>query len=173
MKIWAFSLALLWAASGHCGNVTIDVWQLDCSQAPEGSIRAALMGASLVLEPCHISLKLGNFQALPGGAACDMPLSAAERAPILASLTKAARHSNPRGLSLFILPVEQRAGGDTRLSWAFSLVEKSKQALCGDPEPRFLERFGSLFMTDLGRLCGPRPEFYAPPCSWPMRSCTS
>ena len=163
MKTWASSFLLLAClAAGRAASaesLVLDAWQLDCSQAQEGSIRAAVMGAALILEPCHISLKLGNFQALPGGAACSLPQAASERAPILAALSRKARHANPRGLSLFILPLQLSSSGDSRYS--FSIIEKFKgQARCGDPEPRFLERYGSIFMTDFA-LDGPDPAFTA------------
>jgi hypothetical protein len=157
LRTWAFSLLLTLHSALGASSLRIDIWTWDCCGVTQGQAEAALKTAALILKPCGISLKKGSFKALATGLKdCHLPMDEAQRAPILKRLSQAPRQLNPKGLSLFLIGDQDHAGDGERYS--FSVVEKSKGAGCGDPESRFLENFGSLYMTEFA-FASPEKDF--------------
>jgi hypothetical protein len=124
----------------------LELFRPACSQADLDEVRAAVRGASALLQSCcQLRLKLKGTQTLPQSSDwCHLPADPVERSRSLQRLAAAAKAKQPRQLALFLLPT----GADERLSWA--IVDQSLRAGCDSPqEARFLSRFGSFFFSDL------------------------
>lgn len=152
MSRWsALALALGAALAAHAAAeplLQVDVMLLRpaCAQTGESQARAALKGASLILErACDLRLRLVSSVNL-GEQACHLPVAPQARARALRKAMAPWRKEQPRALALLSLPNNAE---ESRFSYAW--VDSSLKAGCDSPqEPRFLDRFGGVFVTDLG-----------------------
>jgi hypothetical protein len=134
------------AASSPLLQADVDLFRPACSQADLDEVRAAVLGASALLQSrCQLRLKLTGLRLLPQDSDwCHLPAGPKERSLRLQALVQRQKMAQPRRLGLFLLPT----GTDERLSWA--IVDQSPRSGCDSPqEARFLPRFGSFFFTDL------------------------
>ncbi len=152
----AWLLALLAGALPAAAPVLsarVTVFQPACSQAQREDVAAALAQASgLLAQGCGIKLSLTAWTALPlDHALCDLPDAPKARALALKRLSRGLKAADPGALALVLLP----SRADERLSWA--LVDVSAARGCDSPqEARYLDRFGSIFATDLAWGLNPR-----------------
>lgn len=124
----------------------VRVFQAYSSQTDPETLAAALDQASALLTgSCGLGLSLTAITRLPLDSPWSrLPPGREARSRALKRLAAQAKAPDPGALALFVLP----SSADERLSWA--LVDVSPQSACDSPqEARFLDRFGSLFLTDL------------------------
>ena len=117
---------------------------LECSQATLAEVPAIVAGADALLrQGCQLGLSLSAALELKGG--CGLPSDQAGRRKALQELLAPLKAGHPEDLALLVVPT----GFEARYSWA--VIDISRFAGCSSPkDPRWLHRFGALFLTDFG-----------------------
>jgi hypothetical protein len=159
LLLGVLSLAQVRVLDARPGQLTLQAVRLDCSTTRAEEITAAAaQTAAWLKKKCGVVLKLKGVCTLEARPEwCDLSFDPLKRMVQTDEIVQAAEKTcgrTPGTVFAFFLP----SGQASLISWAY--VDRSLKSGCGAPqEKRFLNRFGSLFITDFGwRAAAARDE---------------